>query len=660
MSDTESNVESTAKSFLTESVDFVDSDFSDDFLPAETATSCGTNAGGTELVLAPKSAADLVDHVDSESVSEASVLEPYAVGGAWHYAEALKGRCFEIVQDEKHPDTGAILLTRERIEKVLAKRPNDLHSWVRHDRDQYTDEDLVKNPRAVLGEYKVPHFHIAEKRKNEASVGQVARAYDVAPQYVRVKPITAFLDLVDYQTHGLERQQDLGKNLYDDSEIHANFAFREEVDKRVAKRINSGTGPREGVKQTPIDKLAMRIQEDGLTLRLAKEEDPLSFNRAPGRMEKSRATYLRHLPPPSSRINFYFEGEGGVGKDLLAKALARTLIPGNWVPGVNDPFFSVGGENVGLDGYDGQPVIIFEEARAGNLIRSMGRKELFAFMNPFPEKQSLNVKYGATQPVNTITIFTGPDDYDTFLDGLAGEFIDKSGERHKAENKPQARRRIPIIIPVREGSFDLLVNKGFADNTRDFMEYHVYRNIRQNIEQVQIRSKGILDEQRRIEIHRAIEAGQVAPIVEQYHRVLEVKASKDEDPDALIAEFSNLGKTIPEEELEALAHNQFLDDLINAQRIELDEIRAADERQIAYTLHRLGQHQAGRPTDPINGYLPGRNGRYYSVSSWPIVDVDDSASASGLGEQWVLPWPALEEIPLQQGLVAVESEPGLA
>lgn len=553
MSAIENATPRTAQSLSKNSVDSVDSTASTSPTSPE---SQGSKAGDTGLVSPALPVADFVDSgasgADVDPASATSLAsDPYSPGGKWHKFEEVKGRCFDILQYETHPTTGAVLITRKRIEKAVAKRPNDKYSWVYHDKDEYTEDDLARNPRAVLGQIKPPHFHIAETRKSEASVGQVARAYGVPPTFVSAKPQSAFLDLIVYQTHEHPKQQALDKHLYLDSEIHANFDFRAAITKRAARHSRGSTTD---TKMTDIDRLAMAIQEDGMTLREARETDPLAFNRAASRMEKSRAIYLRHLPPPPHRICFYFEGEGGVGKDLLAKALARTLVPGDWIPGVLEPFFSIGGDNVAWEGYDGQPVVIFEEARVANLIQSMGRKELYTFMNPFPEKQLLNVKNSSTQPINTITIFTGPDPYDKFLDGLAGEYIDKAGTPHKAENKPQIRRRVPFIIPVREDSFDLLVNKGFADNTREFSEYYKYLNIRQSIEQVRIRVKGITDTQRRIETHLAIEATQVAPITEQYHRVLEAKATKDEDPDALLAEFANLGQTLSPVELAARAN----------------------------------------------------------------------------------------------------------
>ena len=72
-------------------------------------------------------------------------------------------------------------------------------------------------------------------------------------------------------------------------------------------------------------------------------------------------------------------------------------------------------------------MICTKEATAASLIGQLGRRNVFRYLNPFPGKSKQNVKGASTLPVNTITILTGPDDYKTFLDGLAGEYVGKDG-----------------------------------------------------------------------------------------------------------------------------------------------------------------------------------------------------------------------------------------
>lgn len=259
--------------------------------------------------------------VDSASDSTAGDLvdtggrDPYAEGGEWHYATKLEGRIFEITTDWVHPDTGEVITTPEKIKEVVARKGNDRTAWVNHDKDLYTSDDLAENPRAVLGQPKPAHVHAVEERRNQTLLSAVARAYGLPPNFIKVrKGHGAFISGVEYLSHESPSQQALGKYLYDDSEIHANFPFREELTKRVARRSNASRSNNAGGKQTPIDNLAMRIQEEGMTLRKARESDPLSFNRAKRRMVDSRATFLKSAPMPSFRTNYYFGGPARTGK----------------------------------------------------------------------------------------------------------------------------------------------------------------------------------------------------------------------------------------------------------------------------------------------------------------------------------------------------------
>jgi hypothetical protein len=475
----------------------------------------------------------------------------------------LTASVFSVMQYEVHADSGELMVTQAQLDNGLSMSSIKKHALAWHDLDRFDTAEAAHQQSQgrfiAPGDLKPRHVHVVIACDHDYSIRQISDWLMIPSARVKIpkelaekegrKPYSgrgarekAFFDFCQYLTH--EGSKHHGKYQYDRSVVRANFDFNADLDSHMIARSQTGAQS-----VTAGDRLAMKVLGGELTVAEAMEVDPLSFSRFTPRIRRMRAEFLAHQPPAPHRINLYLEGPGGIGKDLLAKALARTMVPGDWEPGVRDPFFAVGGDNVTWEGYDGQQVVIIEEARAGTLIKKFGRTELFQFLSPFPTRQLFNVKNSSTQLLNTVTILTGPDPYEKFLDGLAGDYIDRFGTPHEAENKAQAYRRFPIIIPVREGQFSLLVNKGFVNGSRDFEEYERYGPIRQDLQQIAQRAKGIEDGPRRTKTQLALEARQVAPIIEQHQRIVAATSTRAEDPDALLAELSGLGELIPEAEL---------------------------------------------------------------------------------------------------------------
>ncbi len=479
--------------------------------------------------------------------------DPYQDGGPWGYANAPGGRVFMITQNLEHPSTGQTLITTEQVEKALAKKGVKHFAWILHDKDVYTAAEVAKNPALVQGSPKAPHVHAVIQRSSFASIAQVARAFGVPPQCVEPKPPSAFLDLVEYLTHENPKQQQAGKHLYDDSEVHASkgWDWRSDLEEHKSARLEKGLGK---ALQRRRKEAALKITLGEWDLDHVYSHDPELWS-APGVMhhlKSLRADWLTRQTPPGQVLNFYVCGEGGVGKDLLAAALARSLNPT-----AKRPYFSLGGENVSFEHYDGEEIVIWEDFRAYSMLEACRKDRglLFRILGPYRDvskKIIVHIKGSDTQLLNRVNIVTGPDDYETFLDGLAGEyevFSRESGQmfRRTSENKAQAYRRFPVIIPVREGEFSIYLNKGFMDGTREYFQYEKHEHLRQNLELVKRRCEHIEDLARGEQVYRQIEAKTVVPVVEQ-HRRLTGELLEPVEPEAVLAEFATAGQKIIEPE----------------------------------------------------------------------------------------------------------------
>ena len=481
--------------------------------------------------------------------------DPYKEGGPWAYANKQKngGRVFMITQNLEHPSTGQTLITTEQVEMGVAKKGVRQYAWILHDKDVYTADDAAKDPTRVEGSSKAPHVHIAIKRPSFATLGQVARSFGVPPQCVESKPDSSFLDLVEYLTHEHPNQHGKGKYLYDDSEVHSSqgWDWRSDLEEHKGKRLEKGLSK----------SLKRRKREAALNITLGKwdldyvhDNDPelWSIEGVMKHLQALRADWLTRQTPPGQVLNIYISGDGGSGKDVMASILARCLNPG-----AKRPYFTVGGNNVSFELYDGEEVIIWEDFRAYSMLEACRKDRglLFRILGPYRDvykKLIVHVKGTRTQLLNRINIITGPDDYETFLDGLAGEYkvySKESGQvyQRKSENKAQSYRRFPLIIPMSEGEFSIYLNKGFLEGTREYFEYEKYEHFRQDLGLLKRRCEQIRDRDRAAEIELTVGKQTVAPILEQYPR-LTGELWESVEPDAVLAEFSSAGQPIVEPE----------------------------------------------------------------------------------------------------------------
>ena len=99
--------------------------------------------------------------------------------------------------------------------------------------------------------------------------------------------------------------------------------------------------------------------------------------------KRARKNYLARKPIPAVRSNYYITGNGGAGKSVAAKAMARSLFP-------NLPdekiFFTIGDGKVAFDRYDGQPVIIWDDWRAEDLLSMFDRGTVWKYLQSIQKR----------------------------------------------------------------------------------------------------------------------------------------------------------------------------------------------------------------------------------------------------------------------------------
>ncbi len=377
-----------------------------------------------------------------------------------------------------------------------------------------------------VGDPKAPHWHVYLDCPHTLPVSTVAKWFNVPAVLVDVKNGRGvFLDCVKYLTHCDQKQQDLGKFRYPNEIVRANFEWLKALDEREELRSRNN-----GKDMTEKERYKDAVLYRGMTLKELEKERADLLRDHLKEFSQLRMEYLKnHSIMPPVRLNFYISGGGSMGKNLMSRALAVALCPclsGGECDSV-DTYFDVGEKACTFDGYDGQPVIIWNDWRAGDFIdRFGGRGAVFDLLDPFPDSREgggrRNIKYGSIRLVNAVNIINGVTSYSEFLDGLAGEYHDKHGILHESEDKNQSYRRFPFIINLNEDDFDLLLNRGWMEDTREYQQYHEIKHIRGSLHKMaSVLGTGS-------ERYKQVEAKMTKPVMEHFNEVYDRVVNKPE------------------------------------------------------------------------------------------------------------------------------------
>jgi hypothetical protein len=219
-------------------------------------------------------------------------------------------------------------------------------------------------------------------------------------------------------------------------------------------------------------------------------------------------------------------GGAGAGKGLISRAIARRLADPDNVLEDYEVFFTVGNGANRFAGYDGQPVIIWNDFRASALLGAFGedRGAVFNAFDTHPQASQENIKYGSVKLVNAINIVNSVQFFDDFKSELCGD-----------EDINQAHRRFPFFVGLNELDYDLWVNRAFFDtNTREFQQYIITKNIGASFAKIVNAANGNKEFQQVLE-HKAL-----LPVATAYKQVEANHSTKEmtkEEQEAIEKEF---------------------------------------------------------------------------------------------------------------------------
>ncbi len=440
------------------------------------------------------------------------------------------------------------------------------YAIILHDKCVYTSKDVVlynrrhpENPRQV-GDHKDNHIHIVLELGTSQYVDMVAGWFDIPANLMYVASGKgAFLDCVEYLTHEHPKQQELGKTLYPDEEVIANFDFRKALSERHQKREKYG---RDDVSLK--DMLRYEVAFNGMTLKQVREQYPFEYMADFEKLKKLQSDYNFNRPTPPYRLNIYIGGpNGGIGKGLFGKAFAKKMVDPCDLMDDEDVYFSVT-KKTGFNKYRGQPVLLWEDFRAFELLDFFGdRGELFNYLNPYPAAGSgqADVKFDTIRLTNCINIFDSIQEPEVWLDGLAGEYTRKDGTHIESElgQKEQSYRRFPLAFWIIDDSYRIYINKGFLEGTREYTQFEISEKMEGNFQHLY----SIFNHSQ----YRQSASLLIEPACEKALHIESIM--KNNKPDKSEEDFQrltkHLGKPIPEPEKyttveEALAGYQAYDD----------------------------------------------------------------------------------------------------
>ena len=145
---------------------------------------------------------------------------------------AITSRVWELVTHLKD-DEGNDYITIDRLHSILEERSVRNkgsivnYAYVVHDKDVYIQEKILKEMPALEGTHKKDHVHVVMQFSYNQELDRIAEWFGLSPNFFeKGKGRGAWEEKLVYLTHEDDKQQAMGKHLYSDDEVVADFDFR--------------------------------------------------------------------------------------------------------------------------------------------------------------------------------------------------------------------------------------------------------------------------------------------------------------------------------------------------------------------------------------------------------------------------------------------------
>ena len=364
-------------------------------------------------------------------------------------------------------------IVKEVVDKLSAEKYEDgkpklvRWAWCLHDKDKILEEnleDLLRQDQLSgkkVGEDRPDHIHLVLEFKHAVYNTHLKKISGLPIEFIRDPnaKYNQFMAIATYLSHCRAEERAKGKALYPDNEIHCNFDYSVEVRKYLAKKdkyLNQ-------IRKSPryfADQMINEVERGEFDLEEAKErikdqEGYAYYLRYEKELRAARTEFIKRHYEMKPRINYYIYGESGTGKSTISKYLAKALFPD-----IQDfeCYYTVGAAGVRFDDYEYQPVIIWEDVRAEDLLREYKREGILNLMELSPKKRSYSIKYGKTTLTHQVNIFTGPVQFDEFVEKLLGSYSEGGQVIGEDTDKEQAYRRFPVTINVLKNEVSIYAN----------------------------------------------------------------------------------------------------------------------------------------------------------------------------------------------------------